>query len=51
METVVKATCLYWLLLTVLRMIGRRAVSQLTPFEADCHVSLRWPGGSSYRYR
>ena len=33
MDTIIRATVVYWVLLIVLRMIGRRTASQLSPFE------------------
>ena len=33
MGTILRATVAYWVLLFVLRLLGRRAVSQLSPFE------------------
>jgi len=33
MGTIIRATVAYWVLLFVLRLLGRRAVSQLSPFE------------------
>jgi uncharacterized membrane protein YcaP (DUF421 family) len=33
MGTIIRATAVYWILLIVLRVIGRRAVSQQSPFE------------------
>ncbi len=33
MDTIIRATVVYWVLLMVLRMIGRRTASQLSPFE------------------
>ena len=33
MGTVLRATVAYWVLLIVLRLLGRRAASQLSPFE------------------
>lgn len=33
MGTILRATLVYWVLLMVLRLIGRRAVSQQSPFE------------------
>jgi uncharacterized membrane protein YcaP (DUF421 family) len=33
MGVILRATFIYWILLFILRLIGRRAVSQLTPFE------------------
>jgi uncharacterized membrane protein YcaP (DUF421 family) len=33
MITILLATLMYWVLLAVLRIIGRRAISQLSPFE------------------
>jgi uncharacterized membrane protein YcaP (DUF421 family) len=33
MATIIRATAVYWILLIVLRLIGRRAVSQQSPFE------------------
>jgi uncharacterized membrane protein YcaP (DUF421 family) len=33
METIIRATVAYWVLLFVLRLLGRRAASQLSPFE------------------
>jgi uncharacterized membrane protein YcaP (DUF421 family) len=33
MDTIIRATALYWILLTVWRMLGRRTASQLSPFE------------------
>lgn len=33
MGTIIRATIAYWVLLFVLRLLGRRAVSQLSPFE------------------
>lgn len=33
MGTILRATVAYWVLLVVLRLLGRRAASQLSPFE------------------
>ena len=33
MGTIIRATVAYWVLLFVLRLLGRRAASQLSPFE------------------
>jgi uncharacterized membrane protein YcaP (DUF421 family) len=33
MGTIIRATAVYWILLLVLRLIGRRAISQQSPFE------------------
>lgn len=33
MDTIIRASVLYWVLLFLLRIIGRRAASQLSPFE------------------
>jgi uncharacterized membrane protein YcaP (DUF421 family) len=33
MATIIRATVAYWVLLFVLRLLGRRAASQLSPFE------------------
>ncbi len=33
MDTILRASLFYWVLLFALRLIGRRAASQLTPFE------------------
>lgn len=33
MDTIIRATFAYWLLLVILRMLGRRSASQLSPFE------------------
>src|SRR5437764_14991153 len=33
MGTIIRATVAYWALLFVLRLLGRRAASQLSPFE------------------
>jgi uncharacterized membrane protein YcaP (DUF421 family) len=33
MGTIIRGTVAYWVLLFVLRLLGRRAVSQLSPFE------------------
>src|SRR4051812_18049161 len=33
MDTIIRATVLYWILLFVWRLLGRRSASQLSPFE------------------
>src|SRR5215203_4701121 len=33
MGTIIRATLAYWLLLFILRVLGRRSTSQMTPFE------------------
>src|SRR5689334_2741189 len=33
MDTIIRATVLYWVLLFVWRLLGRRTASQLSPFE------------------
>src|SRR4051794_108333 len=33
MDTILRATIVYWVLLIVLRVIGRRSFEQMTPFE------------------
>jgi uncharacterized membrane protein YcaP (DUF421 family) len=33
MGTIIRAACGYWVLLIVLRLVGRRALEQMTPFE------------------
>jgi len=33
MDTIIRATVAYWLLLVTLRLLGRRSVSQQSPFE------------------
>lgn len=33
MATILRAAIAYWMLLFILRIIGRRAVNQMTPFE------------------
>jgi uncharacterized membrane protein YcaP (DUF421 family) len=33
MGTIIRAACAYWFLLFTIRVIGRRAVNQMTPFE------------------